>query len=137
LGCYFIYTSGSTGNPKGVMIEHMSLLNRLFWMRRTMIQCDSTERVLQKTSVSFDVSVWELMLALINGGCVLLPEVFVAKSPEAMVTLIVSRDVTSTQFIPTLLNMMLQITLISESSLKCILSGGEPLPKQLMNEFHA
>ena len=30
---YMIYTSGSTGNPKGVMIEHCSVFNRIEWMQ--------------------------------------------------------------------------------------------------------
>ena len=55
---YVIYTSGSTGRPKGVMIHHGGLCNRLHWMQEA-YQLSQSDRVLQKTPFSFDVSVWE------------------------------------------------------------------------------
>ena len=58
---YVIYTSGSTGQPKGVMVEHCSLVNRLDWMQRK-FNLGQADRVLQKTPFCFDVSVWELSL---------------------------------------------------------------------------
>mgnify|MGYP002229054996 CR=1 FL=1 len=58
---YVIYTSGSTGNPKGVMIRHNSLMNRLEWMNRTYGMSEK-DIILQKTPFTFDVSVWELFL---------------------------------------------------------------------------
>ncbi|MGG4191813.1 condensation domain-containing protein, partial [Paenibacillus peoriae] len=55
---YVIYTSGSTGKPKGVMIEHRSVINRLIWMQEA-YPLDAGDMILQKTAITFDVSVWE------------------------------------------------------------------------------
>src|SRR5262249_53002566 len=56
---YVIYTSGSTGQPKGVLVPHASLCNRLLWMQGA-YRLGADDRVLQKTPAGFDVSVWEL-----------------------------------------------------------------------------
>ncbi|MCC2274665.1 amino acid adenylation domain-containing protein [Streptomyces sp. ET3-23] len=64
---YVIYTSGSTGRPKGVVVEHAGMLS----MVASLVErfgLDSDTRVLQFASFSFDASVWEIMLALLNGG---------------------------------------------------------------------
>ena len=62
-----IYTSGSTGRPKGVMIEHRGLINRLTWM-----QCrypiGPGDVILEKTPITFDVSVWELFWWSLQGA---------------------------------------------------------------------
>ncbi|WP_420705744.1 AMP-binding protein, partial [Streptomyces sp. NRRL F-5630] len=60
---YALYTSGSTGTPKGTLITHASLINRLHWMQAT-YHLNTTDRVLQKTPPTFDVSVWELFWPL-------------------------------------------------------------------------
>src|SRR5262249_5593109 len=60
---YVIYTSGSTGTPKGAMNTHHGLANRLIWMQDE-YRLDATDRVLQKTPYSFDVSVWEFFWPL-------------------------------------------------------------------------
>ncbi|MES2825224.1 MAG: condensation domain-containing protein, partial [Pseudomonadota bacterium] len=57
---YVIYTSGSTGNPKGVIVEHQALVNRIDWMNRE-YGSSPADRMLQKTPFSFDVSVWEFV----------------------------------------------------------------------------
>jgi non-ribosomal peptide synthetase component F len=56
---YIIYTSGTTGNPKGVIIQHGSVINRLNWMQRQ-YPLDFGDVIMQKTPIFFDVSVWEL-----------------------------------------------------------------------------
>ena len=66
---YVIYTSGSTGRPKGVMNIHSAIQNRLQWMQET-FPLGASDRVLQKTPSSFDVSVWEFFWPLIVGACV-------------------------------------------------------------------
>ncbi|NQZ12592.1 MAG: AMP-binding protein, partial [Algicola sp.] len=60
---YVIYTSGSTGQPKGVMVEHRALVNRIDWMQNQ-YQLSPEDAVLQKTPFSFDVSVWEFLWQL-------------------------------------------------------------------------
>src|SRR5205823_425911 len=65
---YVIYTSGSTGKPKGVPNEHAGVVNRLLWMQGA-YKLDGTDRVLQKTPYSFDVSVWEFFWPLMTGAC--------------------------------------------------------------------
>ena len=64
---YVIYTSGTTGQPKGVMIEHRSLVNRLNWMQKN-YPLGEKDVILQKTPYTFDVSVWELLWWPIAGA---------------------------------------------------------------------
>jgi len=64
---YVIYTSGTTGNPKGVMIMHHSLVNRLNWMQKK-YPIDETDTILHKTPLTFDVSVWEIFWWAITGA---------------------------------------------------------------------
>ena len=68
---YVIYTSGSTGKPKGVMIEHHSLT----YFAQTIIRSfnlDKHDRVMQFSSVSFDISVEEIFPTLVRGASLIL-----------------------------------------------------------------
>ncbi|WP_051753748.1 non-ribosomal peptide synthetase [Streptosporangium amethystogenes] len=69
-GCaaYVMYTSGSTGRPKGVVVEHRSVVNLLGWAVAEF--GGDFGRVLWSTSLSFDVSVFEVFGPLVSGGCV-------------------------------------------------------------------
>ncbi|MFI9644796.1 amino acid adenylation domain-containing protein [Streptomyces sp. NPDC052040] len=70
---YVIYTSGSTGRPKGVAVAHQGLLA----MVSSLVErfgLDSDTRVLQFASFSFDASVWEIMLALLTGGTLVIAD---------------------------------------------------------------
>ena len=64
---YLIYTSGSTGNPKGVMLNHISLVNLLDWSVKE-YGLSSQSSILLKTAVSFDPSVFEIFAPLALGG---------------------------------------------------------------------
>ncbi|KAF9923882.1 hypothetical protein BGZ65_008624, partial [Modicella reniformis] len=64
---YVMYTSGSTGKPKGVMIEHQGVVN-LAYSRLNDFGVDGSSRVLQFTSLSFDLSVSEILMALYSGA---------------------------------------------------------------------
>ncbi|WP_052688261.1 AMP-binding protein [Xanthomonas sp. MUS 060] len=69
---YVMYTSGSTGRPKGVMVPHRQILNWLhaLWARAPF---EAGERVAQKTSIAFAISVKELLAGLLAG----VPQVFI------------------------------------------------------------
>ncbi|NEO70942.1 amino acid adenylation domain-containing protein, partial [Moorena sp. SIO3H5] len=64
---YVIYTSGSTGKPKGVLLEHKGLCN-LATVQMQGFQVNSNSRVIQFASLSFDASIWEIVMALGSGA---------------------------------------------------------------------
>ncbi|WP_442591967.1 amino acid adenylation domain-containing protein [Pedobacter sp. AW31-3R] len=66
---YVIYTSGSTGQPKGVMIEHSSLVNLCYWHQQ-MFSVTSADRGSLYAGVAFDASAWELFPYLLFGAAV-------------------------------------------------------------------
>ncbi len=68
---YVVYTSGSTGRPKGVAITHGSAVAMLAWAREAFPEA-AAGGVLAATSISFDLSVFELFLPLATGGTVVL-----------------------------------------------------------------
>ncbi|HBK24338.1 MAG TPA: non-ribosomal peptide synthetase, partial [Planktothrix sp. UBA10369] len=68
---YLIYTSGSTGNPKGVMIEHQSLVNHNLAMIKA-YNLTEQDRVLQFASFTFDVAAEEIFPTLLSGASLIL-----------------------------------------------------------------
>ncbi|MGC5562292.1 amino acid adenylation domain-containing protein [Streptomyces sp. FR-108] len=66
---YVMYTSGSTGTPKGVGITHATVVNAVLRVRET-ARMEPGARMLAATSVSFDVSVFEIFAALAAGASV-------------------------------------------------------------------
>ena len=71
---YTIYTSGSTGQPKGVLIEHRGLTN-IIHAQRQIFDLKPQHRILQFASISFDASIFEIVMGLANGATLyLIPE---------------------------------------------------------------
>jgi amino acid adenylation domain-containing protein/thioester reductase-like protein len=103
---YVIYTSGSTGQPKGVMIEQRSLVNRICWMQKK-YPLDEDSVILQKTPYTFDVSVWELVWWFFAGASVCLLEPGGEKDPAAICAAIARHRITTIHFVPSMLNMFL------------------------------
>ena len=68
---YVIYTSGSTGKPKGVVIAHQSVVSYAE-SAANVYEMDATSRVLQFSSISFDISVEEIFCTFVAGGTLVL-----------------------------------------------------------------
>ncbi|HEX2080075.1 MAG TPA: amino acid adenylation domain-containing protein, partial [Longimicrobium sp.] len=134
---YVIYTSGSTGRPKGVMVDHRSLVNHTAWQAAA-FGIGARDTVLQRTSVSFDASVWELWTPLATGARMLLLSSAAAKDPEAIGRVMVEGGVTVAQFVPTLLQAVLGARPAGAPLLcRILFCGGEPLPPALVEEARA
>ncbi|MCL5260278.1 MAG: amino acid adenylation domain-containing protein [Gammaproteobacteria bacterium] len=132
---YVIYTSGSTGNPKGVMVEHRALINRLFWMQKQYKFCYE-DVVLQKTPYTFDISIWELIVPLISGGKLVFAIPNGHKDPFYLVDLIKDKSINTVHFVPSMLEPFLQAvkdTNPNNFPLKQIFCSGEALLTPLVN----
>ena len=113
---YCIYTSGSTGAPKGCLIQHNSLVNRLSWMQRRYPLIDN-DAILQKTTFVFDVSVWELLWWATQGACVCILKDGEEKNPEAIINAIDDHKITVMHFVPSMLNVFLEFLESDKSKL--------------------
>src|SRR5690606_19124679 len=83
---YVIYTSGSTGDPKGVLVTHRAIVNRLLWMQAH-YGIGPHDRILQKTPATFDVSVWEFFLPFIAGAMLVVAPPGAHRDPAAIAAL--------------------------------------------------
>ncbi|HZF09531.1 MAG TPA: amino acid adenylation domain-containing protein, partial [Thermoanaerobaculia bacterium] len=127
---YVIYTSGSTGRPKGVMNNHRGVLNRLLWMQE-LYPLGVDDRVLQKTPVGFDVSVWELLWPLLFGAQVVLARPGGHRDPAYLVRWMAEQWVTVAHFVPSLLQSFLEEDLSALSTLRRVFVSGEALSYEL------
>ena len=69
---YMIYTSGTTGKPKGVMVNHSNLLNFYLCSSHDYGIC-SKDKVLLFASITFDASIGQMMMTLLNGAQLVIP----------------------------------------------------------------
>ncbi len=133
---YVIYTSGSTGRPKGVMNTHRGIVNRILWMQRA-YRLTPDDRVLQKTPLSFDVSVWELFWPLAVGARLVLARPGGQRDPAYLARRIEEQGVTTLHFVPSMLRVFLEQADRGRCrSLRRVMASGEALPAELARRFH-
>ena len=131
---YVLFTSGSTGRPKGVMIEHSTLSRRLAWITRT-YGVTVYDRSAQATQITFDPSLIELCVPLINGASVALPPAG-RLLPESLVDFAVNHGVTIMAFVPSTLSRFLDAAAHRpDLKLRVACCGGEVLPPELVNRY--
>ncbi len=133
---YVIYTSGSTGRPKGVMNRHRGICNRLRWMQDR-YRLDESDRVLQKTPYSFDVSVWEFFWPLITGACLIMARPGGHRDSSYLKRVIQRERITTIHFVPSMLKSMLEDQGLRECpALRRVICSGEALGAALIEQFH-
>ncbi len=134
---YVIYTSGSTGRPKGVLSAHRGLVNRLTWMQDRHALAPG-ERVLHKTPLTFDVSLWELLWPLTTGGCLVLAEPGRQGDLGYLVELIEERQISVAHFVPSLFHQFVEHPWSAPMSrLRLVVCSGEALNAGDVARFYA
>lgn len=132
---YVIYTSGSTGIPKGVGVDHRAIANRLKWMQRAH-RLSQSDRVLQKSPFTFDVSVWELFWPLLTGATLVMARPGGHRDGGYLVDAIRRHQVTTLHFVPSMLGAFLQTRRVDACrTLRRVFCSGEALSAELEHEF--
>jgi amino acid adenylation domain-containing protein len=133
---YLIYTSGSTGRPKGVLGTHRGLCNRLAWMQAK-FRLQGDDRVLQKTPLGFDVSLWEHLWPLLTGARLVVARPGGHGDPGYLCDLIAREQITTLHFVPSVLQVFLEHADIAACNvLKRVICSGEELTYELQQQFY-
>ncbi|WP_460095607.1 amino acid adenylation domain-containing protein [Pseudomonas sp. H3_E03] len=134
---YVIYTSGSTGKPKGVTLRHAALSNHMAWMQGC-LKLTADDRVLQKTAISFDASVWEFWLPLMSGAQLVLASPQLNLDLTTLWADVARWRISVLQMAPSLLQALLPLATREQlASLRLLLCGGEALSAHLSRQVMA
>lgn len=136
---YVMYTSGSTGKPKGVLISQRSIVNRMLCLL-DFYNVNASCRHLQYSSYSFDTSLEELLLPILSGGVLVVAHADFSYDPQEFVSLIDSANVTTINFVPSLLRVFLDYVENNAShsckTLKYVIAGAERLTNDIVEKFY-
>jgi len=139
---YAIYTSGSTGQPKGAIVTHRGVANRLAWMTKE-FGVDAAISVLQTTPPVYDSCVWEYLWPLTCGGRTVISGSILHASPDRMLSLIASQSIRTLDLVPSMLRELLRYVGEDRSrvaalrSLEIVIVGAEALSRDTAERFTA
>ncbi|MCC5603472.1 non-ribosomal peptide synthetase [Nostoc favosum] len=128
---YVIYTSGSTGQPKGVLIEHRGLSN-LAAYQIEVFNLQSSNRILQFASLSFDASIFEIVMALQIGATLYLAKKECLLPGKALLELLREKAITHVTLPPTVLAVLPTESL---PALQTIICAGESCSEDIVKRW--
>ena len=128
---YIIYTSGSTGIPRGVMVEHRSVVNLAVSQART-FEIDKNERILQFSSVSFDASVEQIFMAFYTGAALVMIDKMLLLDNLRFERFLQGHRITHVHAVPSFIATMKPR---KYRHLKRVIAGGDICPPRLAQEW--
>jgi amino acid adenylation domain-containing protein len=131
---YVLFTSGSTGRPKAAVNTHGGLTNRLHWAQAAH-RMGPGDRILQKTPIGFDVSLWELLLPLVSGATLVYARPDGHRDPQYLHALLDEQRVSVCHFVPSMLRAFLDEPSGPHPHLRLVVCSGEELPTTLAERF--
>ncbi|MGL5836637.1 MAG: amino acid adenylation domain-containing protein, partial [Waterburya sp.] len=135
---YVIYTSGSTGHPKGVEIEHHSVVNTLCDLEQR-FKVTAQDRILAVSSLSFDLSVYDIFGILGSGGTVIMPQPEHCPNPEHWLELMSQEQVTIWNSAPALMELLIDYLVTNHQplplSLRLVLLSGDRISPNLVMQL--
>lgn len=135
---YVIFTSGSTGRPKGVVIDHRGAANTVQDINQR-FRVGPEDRVLALSSLSFDLSVYDIFGTLAAGAAVIMPAPGRAHDPEHWSALVTEHGVTIWNSVPALMGVWLDAPAaeVTESTVRLVLLSGDWIPVALPDAIRA
>lgn len=129
---YVIYTSGSTGAPKGVMITHKGALNTVLDINQK-FKITKQDKILALSSLSFDLSVYDIFGILSTGGTIVLPAPNMERNPDYLINLLSMHGVTIWNSVPALMEILVENAEQRKFSLplRVVLLSGDWIPIKL------
>ncbi|WP_405426741.1 non-ribosomal peptide synthetase [Streptomyces erythrochromogenes] len=118
---YTIFTSGSTGEPKGVMVDHIGVVNLIRDVAER-FEVGAQDRLLAISGLHFDASIYDVFGVLTQGGTVVVPPPFEHAEPDVWAGLVQAERVTLWNSVPVLMEL-----LVGEAEVRERRGGGRPL----------
>jgi amino acid adenylation domain-containing protein len=133
---YIFFTSGTSGVPKGVLGRHKGLSHFLVWQRDT-FGVKAGDRCAQLTGLSFDVVLRDILLPLISGAALCLPDRQDVLFEESVLLWLEREQVSVVHTVPSLAQSWLMKIPpgVSLQSLRWVFFAGEPLTENLINQW--
>lgn len=135
---YIFFTSGSTGTPKGVVGTHQGLAHFLDWQRKT-FEIGSGDRAAQITTLSFDMVLRDMFLALTSGATLCIPQEADVLDPAAILNWMAAERISVLHVVPSLLRAWINHAPpnLRLPCLRRVFLAGEPLTEALILSFRA
>jgi len=130
---YVMYTSGSSGTPKGVLVEHRTIVNTLWW-RKDFYEYNPDSASLQNPPYFFDSSVTDIFTPLLGGARLVLIEENERVDLEALRKVIKAKKVTHFIAVPAFYNILVEEIADDLCSVKMICAAGEHFPDELVRK---
>ncbi|MGW5384873.1 amino acid adenylation domain-containing protein [Nocardia sp. NPDC003963] len=134
---YLLFTSGSTGVPKGVTVPHEAIVNTFAWLQEQH-RFGVGDTVLYRTPATFDASLLEIFLPLLVGARIVVARPNGHRDPYYQARLMAEEKVTAIQMTSSMLTTTAEESdLAGCGALRCVFTGGEPLPPTTAQRFRA
>ena len=132
---YVIFTSGTTGTPKGVVMTHRAVQNTIHDIN-TRFNISSQDSVFALSSLSFDLSVYDIFGILGVGGHLVLPNANEVRDPSAWVQCLINHPVTIWNSVPALWQMLIEHGASPKQMPRLALLSGDWIPARLPKQSH-
>lgn len=135
---YVLFTSGTTGKPKGAMTTHQGMVNHN-WAALDTLKFSAVDTFAQTAALSFDISVWQYLGALMKGGCVAIFSDETVLDPLLFLQALTRHQVSVLQTVPVQLQQLMDEVAAgaydSLGDLRHLIPTGEALPPEMARRW--